>query len=599
MTFDELFEKEKNCKKINVFRILTIPVLVISLILVELIMVGVGGEGYETSVLLINFIGAIITIVTFLIINALYNKKVKELYNSLEQSIWEAAGISGWKYITDCDYTVRLNSSQAVNNYDDLKYFKEDDTRLSKAVSIMKLKQEYKESLQIFLNNNEFSSLKLYSRFLNMIKDNLLYTDCYYVFVSYISPTGRSQNSKKLSITNKRIQEFVDDKSLLMSKGEYNKYVKSQETEKLIEKQHEYYKKVNDIIDIANDYKEILVNKSDADELDKLISSLFDRTVNSIKKIKTRDSEEWEIIEKFISNIDERVKAITDKNKRILEYYASDDFAQIKSTCDILMNTQQEFNEYIDEKVQSIAELFGTNIFRNETTNNDEFNYIHPYKKSINPFTAEVSANVFASAENNPLEYVVKCFYPNKERYPEQIRKLQLLIEELETLKEAKLIIENYKQDIQQYLSGVPRFIMENDNDGFYAKLGFATINENTLTVEYKFSYTSNGGKAQRSFTIPMTEETIVKLIETLESKLTISAFTREQRALMTSKLRMYIKERDNFTCKFCGNSTHAEPNLLLEVDHIIPVVKGGCTEESNLQTLCWKCNRSKSSKIL
>ena len=59
MTFDELFEKEKNCKKINVFRILTIPVLVISLILVELIMVGVGGEGYETSVLLINFIGAI------------------------------------------------------------------------------------------------------------------------------------------------------------------------------------------------------------------------------------------------------------------------------------------------------------------------------------------------------------------------------------------------------------------------------------------------------------------------------------------------------------------------------------------------------------
>lgn len=61
----------------------------------------------------------------------------------------------------------------------------------------------------------------------------------------------------------------------------------------------------------------------------------------------------------------------------------------------------------------------------------------------------------------------------------------------------------------------------------------------------------------------------------------------------------MYIKERDNFTCKFCGNSTHAEPNLLLEVDHNIPVVKGGCTEESNLQTLCWKCNRSKSSKIL
>ena len=42
-----------------------------------------------------------------------------------------------------------------------------------------------------------------------------------------------------------------------------------------------------------------------------------------------------------------------------------------------------------------------------------------------------------------------------------------------------------------------------------------------------------------------------------------------------------------------------AEPNLLLEIDHIIPVSKGGLTEESNLQTLCWKCNRSKSDKIL
>ena len=67
----------------------------------------------------------------------------------------------------------------------------------------------------------------------------------------------------------------------------------------------------------------------------------------------------------------------------------------------------------------------------------------------------------------------------------------------------------------------------------------------------------------------------------------------------MTKKLRDYIKNRDNFTCCNCGNSTFKEPNLLLEIDHIIPVAKGGLTEESNLQTLCWKCNRSKSDKIM
>jgi 5-methylcytosine-specific restriction endonuclease McrA len=88
-------------------------------------------------------------------------------------------------------------------------------------------------------------------------------------------------------------------------------------------------------------------------------------------------------------------------------------------------------------------------------------------------------------------------------------------------------------------------------------------------------------------------------LIHILERKLTAKAFAKEQRTLMTRKLREQIKIRDNFTCCYCANSIHAEPNLLLEIDHIIPVAKGGCTTEENLQTLCWKCNRSKSDKIV
>lgn len=66
----------------------------------------------------------------------------------------------------------------------------------------------------------------------------------------------------------------------------------------------------------------------------------------------------------------------------------------------------------------------------------------------------------------------------------------------------------------------------------------------------------------------------------------------------MTPKLRYEIKARDNNTCQICGLSTKDEPNLLLEIDHIIPLSKGGMTTEDNLQTLCWKCNRSKGSKI-
>ena len=140
---------------------------------------------------------------------------------------------------------------------------------------------------------------------------------------------------------------------------------------------------------------------------------------------------------------------------------------------------------------------------------------------------------------------------------------------------------------------------MEDDEDGFYSRLGFAVINESVLTVDYKFAYTSDGGRVQKSFTVPMTEENIEELIKLLESKLTASAFAKEQRNLMTKKLRESIKKRDNYTCCNCGNSITIEPNLLLEIDHIIPVAKGGMTVEDNLQTLCWKCNRAKSDKVV
>jgi 5-methylcytosine-specific restriction endonuclease McrA len=67
----------------------------------------------------------------------------------------------------------------------------------------------------------------------------------------------------------------------------------------------------------------------------------------------------------------------------------------------------------------------------------------------------------------------------------------------------------------------------------------------------------------------------------------------------MTAALRGRIKERDKFTCLNCGVSLTAEPHLLQEIDHIVPVSKGGLSVPENLQTLCWKCNRSKAAKVV
>ena len=524
---------------------------------------------------------------------------VEEKYRELESKVLKKLNISGWDIVSYFDENVIVKSRQTLEKYDDIKFFKENNEKHAQAKSVIKRKDNITNILNNFLNNNEYKKHLQYKRLvkqINMVLDNARY---YRICVTYISSAGNNLGTREISLSRYDIDKFERNPSLLMSKGEYNKYLKEQEKEALYQKQHEYYEYVNNVVDYANENKHFLFIKGSLEQLDILIIRLFDRTVNSIKKIKHVDSEEWDIINNFIDQIEREIRAVVDKNQRILKYYDSPDFHKIKETCETLMSTQREFNEYITEKVESISQLFGTRVVRNETINEDEYQYIRPYKKNITPFTAEVSAAVFASAENNPIEYVIKYFYPNKSLYPEQILKLHMLVEELATLKDAKQVIENYKKDYRQYISNVPDYVMIEDEVGFYSRLGFANVDESVLAVEYEFSYTSGGGMAKRRFTVPMTEETVVELIKALEEKLTAHAFTKDQRALMTSKLRDFIKKRDNFTCCNCGNSTHIEPNLLLEIDHIIPVSKGGYTTEENLQTLCWKCNRAKSNKLM
>lgn len=67
-------------------------------------------------------------------------------------------------------------------------------------------------------------------------------------------------------------------------------------------------------------------------------------------------------------------------------------------------------------------------------------------------------------------------------------------------------------------------------------------------------------------------------------------------RKTITKKIRFEIFKRDSFTCQYCGETA---PNVLLEVDHIEPVSKGGTNEIINLITSCRDCNRGKGKTKL
>jgi hypothetical protein len=66
------------------------------------------------------------------------------------------------------------------------------------------------------------------------------------------------------------------------------------------------------------------------------------------------------------------------------------------------------------------------------------------------------------------------------------------------------------------------------------------------------------------------------------------------RRTAITKELRFSVFQRDNFTCRYCGR---VPPNVILQIDHIVPVSKGGKNEKTNLITSCADCNYGKKDK--
>ncbi len=64
----------------------------------------------------------------------------------------------------------------------------------------------------------------------------------------------------------------------------------------------------------------------------------------------------------------------------------------------------------------------------------------------------------------------------------------------------------------------------------------------------------------------------------------------------ISTKTRFDVFKRDNFTCLYCGS---VPPSVILHIDHIVPVSKGGGNEKTNLATSCSACNLGKGAQQL
>lgn len=61
-------------------------------------------------------------------------------------------------------------------------------------------------------------------------------------------------------------------------------------------------------------------------------------------------------------------------------------------------------------------------------------------------------------------------------------------------------------------------------------------------------------------------------------------------------RTRFEVLKRDRYTCTYCGKHP---PDVLLEIDHVLPRAAGGTDNIENLRTACVDCNRGKGGRML
>jgi hypothetical protein len=226
----------------------------------------------------------------------------------------------------------------------------------------------------------------------------------------------------------------------------------------------------------------------------------------------------------------------------------------------------------------------------------------HKYKRDRNVATYgatnvhNCSLQVVRNAAEDPLTYLTKYF---------KIKPTEESLADVEALGESVARLEDAVDNLKERERSItvafdpPAFILKHYEQRFMEQVGVAFSPIPIPYPEYKFEYVSAGGNSSQRTVIELNTPTIDELVEMLSQKIKFRKSATGQRALMTAGLRESIKSRDDYTCKYCDVSIYDEPHLLLEVDHIVPVSKGGLSTVENLQTLCWRCNRTKSNKIV
>lgn len=282
-------------------------------------------------------------------------------------------------------------------------------------------------------------------------------------------------------------------------------------------------------------------------------------------------------------------------------YFHSQAFLSIKNRIQSYIDDCNDLNRHIEELKET---HIGENRLDQGTasyTDTSKWNVKRPELKNqkFAPNICNCTRTVCDGARREPFKYLCKYFGIGTTE--DSLQEFETILNNFEAAEDGMSALKKERENIIASIqSDIPFLIKKLSQKALERHLGFEAVDFNTVYFpKFIFQYISPGGNTSTKCEIVLDIDNLNKFVIYLSDKINFKKSAAGQRALMTSKLRQSIKERDRFTCQKCGVSIEKEPTLLLEIDHIIPVSKGGLTTEDNLQTLCWRCNRSKGAKLI
>lgn len=281
-------------------------------------------------------------------------------------------------------------------------------------------------------------------------------------------------------------------------------------------------------------------------------------------------------------------------------YFNSSSFLSLKEALGSHVDDCNALNGHLSDLKSTYAAAHAQNFGNASLEDTSVFNFKRTeWAKTVNAhWVYNCSATVAKNAHNQPFKYL--CKYFNIPTNEETLNLLEQTLNNFAAAEQGKHLLLKEREDlVDSVRSSIPVAVRLFSKKRFERTLGFQPVDLSDLHVPvYSFQYVSAAGKSSFNCDIELDTQNLELFAAYVSNLVKFRKSVAGQRALMTTSLREKIKARDRHTCQLCGLSTADEKNLLLEIDHKIPLSRGGITTDANLQTLCWRCNRKKGSKL-